>query len=287
MIIGNGHYCEGGARQWDGALSLREKIAKEIRESDGVETHKRGNKTSDTDDVEGSGRGVNGGAEEGGGGPATTGQRKGGKTVVESMNKKDNRGHFLPWLFRRSGLFGMTGLEALEKQLQSTNEKIDEAVEQLLSSGSEQGNEDGRAKKGQNGARQRAMRVYCTFENEHSQRRCLRALRVGLAPALFDVCKGNVKAFRGENILCVREAPEADAVIWENCGTPLVRRLIQQALTMVLTLLAVCGSVLLATILPVEGVAIWIVVTNFLFPQFLRRLCLVLEVVHTLSALKK
>ena len=121
MIIGNGHYCEGGARQWDGALSLREKIAKEIRESDGVETHKRGNKTSDTDDVEGSGRGVNGGAEEGGGGPATTGQRKGGKTVVESMNKKDNRGHFLPWLFRRSGLFGMTGLEALEKQLQSTN----------------------------------------------------------------------------------------------------------------------------------------------------------------------
>lgn len=56
--------------------------------------------------------------------------------------------------------------------------------------------------------------------------------------------------------------------------------MLRQGLTMALTLLAVCGSVVLATDLPASGVAIWIALTNILFPQILRKVCLKVEL-HT------
>lgn len=198
MIIGNGTPDGSSGLRWDDGLTFREKVMKEIN----------GEGSTDVD------------AEK----------QEGEEEEDGAAAQRKSKSGPLARLFRNSGLFGMRSLAAWQKQLQKVNQQIEDATEHILSSNpgsatataaataaaAEEAGGDGAVSGTMKGARQCAMKVFVTFENEVSQRRCLRALSIGVVPALFDRCKcfhRSVRDFDG-NILAVKEAPEADAVIW-------------------------------------------------------------------------
>jgi hypothetical protein len=80
-------------------------------------------------------------------------------------------------------------------------------------------------------------RVYVTFEDEESQRNCLLKLTTGYIFSALDMVGSTEVRYRfgGGNVLKVEEAPEPDDIIWHNLQLPLWSRMLQQAITTVLT----------------------------------------------------
>jgi hypothetical protein len=69
------------------------------------------------------------------------------------------------------------------------------------------------------GQQYKVTTVFCIFESEHGQRKCLEALTIGLLPAMMDLHWGDAEAlFRGSNELFVTEAPSPRDVLWDNLG---------------------------------------------------------------------
>ncbi|CAM9360856.1 unnamed protein product [Phaeothamnion confervicola] len=80
--------------------------------------------------------------------------------------------------------------------------------------------------------------VFVVFEAEEGQRRALKSLTTGYIPAALDL-PGLVRddhRFRGRNVLNIGEAVEPSEVVWQNLDIGPGYRLLQQALTVLLTL---------------------------------------------------
>lgn len=67
------------------------------------------------------------------------------------------------------------------------------------------------------GEKYSAVRIFAIFEDEHSQRKCLHTMAMGIIPAMLDTKSAvPLKYQRNGNVLDVREAPEATNIIYEN-----------------------------------------------------------------------
>ena len=63
-------------------------------------------------------------------------------------------------------------------------------------------------------------RVFCVYEHESGQRRCLSTLSNGIVPAFFNFGElPEAFRFRGTNVLAITEAPEPTEIIWEQLTT--------------------------------------------------------------------
>jgi uncharacterized membrane protein YhdT len=129
-----------------------------------------------------------------------------------------------------------------------------------------------------------ASKIFVTFETEQAQRRCLKALTMGLIPAAFDMGKEKMNEqyiFRGSNVLAIKEAPEPNEVFWEDVDVNFKIRVKQQSITFVITILMVISSIFACKALQVgtgpTGSALWISLTNIAIPIVLRKLCFTVE----------
>ena len=129
-----------------------------------------------------------------------------------------------------------------------------------------------------------ASKIFVTFETEQAQRRCLKALTMGLIPAAFDMGKDKMDpahVFQGTNVLAVKEAPEPNEVIWEDVDVMFNKRVKQQSITFVITCFMVFGSIFVCKGLQIgtgpTGSALWISLTNIAIPMVLRKLCFIVE----------
>ncbi|GMH93040.1 hypothetical protein TrVE_jg7780 [Triparma verrucosa] len=121
-----------------------------------------------------------------------------------------------------------------------------------------------------------AARVFVVFENEKSQRRCLQRLTTGTIPAALEWV-GELPPhmiFRGTNVLSVCEAPEPTDVIWENLETPLKHQIIEQTMTLILSLGIVALCAYIIYLLNEAGqsflAAFFISITNSVMPSVLK-----------------
>ena len=82
-------------------------------------------------------------------------------------------------------------------------------------------------------AEYKACKVYVIFNEEHSQRRCLEHMCVGLVPAMLDQkppAFDDKYLFKG-NLLSIKEAPEPSSIIYQNLESSLFQHLFEQAVS--------------------------------------------------------
>ena len=131
-----------------------------------------------------------------------------------------------------------------------------------------------------------ATKVFITFNDEKSQRKCLRKLAVGLVPAWLDLKSSLEEEYHLDgNVLHVREAPEPSTVIYENLEVGWRRRAVEQ-----LTSWAVVAIFLVVTYVtvllcfgggyPALG-AVVISLWNSVLPEVVRVLVTMFETHHT------
>jgi len=84
----------------------------------------------------------------------------------------------------------------------------------------------------------KATKVYVIFETEDAQRACLSDLTTGQVQAFFECAKGMQPEhlFRGDNVLNVNEAEEAEEVLWQFIHIPPWRRFLEFFVTFAITL---------------------------------------------------
>lgn len=181
----------------------------------------------------------------------------GGLTFEEKMNEVIDSAHHTETsedkvrnLIMATGAFGMYSMAGLKESLEKVNEELESAL---------------------NSAYYVPSKVFCTFETEYAQRRCLSALSHGFVTTSFNIGKGRIHPeylFKGEHILSVVEAPEPAVIFWQDVDLTSAKGLSQQCLTWSLTLILVIMSVggckMLKATVGNAGAALWISITNLL-----------------------
>lgn len=119
--------------------------------------------------------------------------------------------------------------------------------------------------------------VFVTFELERSQRRALKALRVGQ----MNVAQNNTSAlpahylFRNNLVLDVAEAPEPSAIRWQDLDETKTRKVIERIVTCILTIIVVAagfGLVKRAFKSNVNLAATEIAILNMLMPHVFKKI---------------
>jgi len=166
-------------------------------------------------------------------------------------------------MIMKSGSFGMKPLPKWKADLAKANLKIQSAIDD---------------------AHYIPSKVFVTFETEHGQRACLKALSQGTLTTVLDWGKDKIDPnylYNGTNVLSVKEAPEPSEIFWEDVDVTTSKRIKQQGLTMIITVLLIVGSVYcckaLQGMVGAGGAAMWITLTNIGVPMILRHLCFVIE----------
>mmetsp|Transcript_23023 Transcript_23023/g.32432 ORF Transcript_23023/g.32432 Transcript_23023/m.32432 type:complete len:948 (+) Transcript_23023:108-2951(+) len=85
--------------------------------------------------------------------------------------------------------------------------------------------------------------VFITYESESSQRNAFKCLRAGIIDTSFQRTKSyhHSNLFRGERLLSISEPYEPDAIHWTELHVPLMKKIIQQSITFLITLGLVIG----------------------------------------------
>lgn len=77
------------------------------------------------------------------------------------------------------------------------------------------------------GEKYTAVRVFVIFNDEHSQRRCLREMAMGIIPAMLDTKSAVAEKYqRNGNVLDVQEAPEPTNVLYLGLAAPAYLRML-------------------------------------------------------------
>lgn len=121
--------------------------------------------------------------------------------------------------------------------------------------------------------RKKAAKVFVTFETEHSQRECLRAMTTGvLCSGSNQTTQDNEDLVRRGNVLSVCAAPEPGDVIWENLQVSVLRRSLEFLARALIAavIIAVVGFIIyvLAEVHPTAA-AVFIAVSNSTLPSLM------------------
>ncbi|CAM9490348.1 unnamed protein product [Pylaiella littoralis] len=171
------------------------------------------------------------------------------------------------WLQSKLGLFATK--DYLEKSLKDTNERL----------------------KGLSQRHYDPKRVYITFQTEHAQRKCLKAVETGLWEEQVAKFRGKVpnpEAVIAGRVVRIDEAEEPSDVLWENIDTSIIHRMTTWALSGFLSAAFLTGSFFILSAVFTSGLigAIFVALVNALLPLVIRVLTLAIEVHKSLTQMQ-